>query len=119
MMHDKTDQYSFVLRPSEIQGVGVFATHAIKSGTRLRLFSPGERTRFRKRFSDLFNRYFRHFCVENEGFISTPGDFGRMSVGWYVNHSSRPNTYAIKYIFFAKRNIRQDEVFDRQTALGG
>ena len=108
-MHDKTDQFSFVLRPSKIQGIGVFATHLIKPGTKLRLFSRGEQTKWVKRTSDHFNHYFRHFCCENDGRISAPGDFGRMSVGWYLNHSDRPNTYAIRYIFFAKRQIRPDE----------
>src|ERR1035438_3349940 len=35
----RTTELSFVLRPSRIQGVGVFTTHAIASGTHLAMFS--------------------------------------------------------------------------------
>ena len=38
----ETDEFSFVLKPSRIQGIGVVATHAIAQGTRLALeIGPG------------------------------------------------------------------------------
>jgi hypothetical protein len=71
----RTTELSFVLRPSRIQGVGVFTTHAIASGTHLAMFSRSESARFRRVTGN--NRYLvkkygipfgknRYFC---------PGDF--------------------------------------------
>src|ERR1700679_1158322 len=39
-----TDEFSFILKPSKIAGVGVFVTHKIQKDTRLRIFG-GEPTR--------------------------------------------------------------------------
>ena len=38
---DTTNEFSFVLKPSE-HGIGVFAAHGIKAGTFLRLFGDDE-----------------------------------------------------------------------------
>lgn len=39
-----------------------------------------------------------------------PQDFGRMSVGWYANHSDNPNTKIIgDYRYVSVRDIQADE----------
>lgn len=46
---DKTDEFSFILKPSEY-GIGVFATHNIKKDTYLRLFGKEKNTRIELEF---------------------------------------------------------------------
>jgi SET domain-containing protein len=103
-----TTQYSFVLRPSSIAGVGVFSTHEISSGTPLRLFVPDEKLCTIDRKSNGY--YFaKWFGVEVQDEYSCPEDFGRMSVGWYLNHSSDPNAYHMDYNYYALRDIDDGE----------
>ena len=104
----RTDQYSFVLRPSGIEGIGVFAVHNIAKGTYLRLFSPAERVKIRKE-SGKHAAFLHRYSVELGGMFHGPEDFGRMSVGWYLNHASRPSAEHRAYRYYAKRNIRAGE----------
>lgn len=104
----KTDQFSFILRPSGIEGIGVFATHNIAKGSYLRLFSPSERVKIRKENEK--HRVFLHrYSVELKGEFHGPEDFGRMSIGWYLNHRARPNAEHRKYRYYATRDIRAGE----------
>ena len=109
-MKDRTDEFSFLLKPSE-HGIGVFATHDIKAGTYLRLF--GEETeatdvsvvRNKKDVPELFSQY----CVDRGDALRCPRDFGRMEVGWHLNHSSTPNAYHRNYDYYARRDILAGE----------
>lgn len=109
-MRSKTDQFSFMLRPSGIEGIGVFATHNIAKGTYLRLFSPSERVKIRKENKNHYV-FLHRYSVELEGAFHGPEDFGRMSIGWYLNHGKRPNAEHRNYRYYAKRDIRAgDEI---------
>jgi SET domain-containing protein len=108
-----TDEYSFSLKPSPIEGVGVFANHAIARGTWLRLFSEPWGRRIRRSTPMTIDRrnFLKRYCIENEkadAFFG-PRDFGRMSVGWYLNHSSQPNAAHRKFKYFALRDIASGE----------
>ncbi len=107
-LQTKTDQFSFILRPSGIEGIGVFATHNIQKGTYLRLFSPGEKVKLRKE-SAKHLAFLHRYSVELGDLLSGPEDFGRMSVGWYLNHSRRPNAEHRNYRYYASRVIRAGE----------
>jgi hypothetical protein len=108
---DRTDEFSFVLKPSTVcDGVGVFASHDIAKGTRLRLFGNHvedgvDRPRV------FFDRAavpetFRGFCVDEGERLLCPHDFGEMPVGWYVNHSDDPNAVQTdRKWFWALRDI--------------
>lgn len=50
-----------------------------------------------------------------------PRDFGRMSVGWFLNHSTTPNASHKNFYFRASKRIRVgDEVLvDYQTLREG
>jgi len=81
-------EFSFILQPSKLGGVGVFATHAIPSGTRVFSgnFSP------RKMKITEVPEAFKKFCVYiNESECLCPERFDRMEIGWYLNHSHEPN----------------------------
>ena len=91
MNKDKTDEFSFILKPAQY-GVGVFATHDIKAGTSLRLFgdeteSSGDIVRNKQDVPSMFIQY----CLDRRETLICPKDFGRMEIGWYLNHSKTPN----------------------------
>jgi SET domain-containing protein len=98
-----TDEFSFVLNVSPIHGIGVFATHGILKGTKLELF--WERGRSLQKVPRTFLKY----CIKDGKQYACANNFGRMSVGWYLNHSKTPNAFHKKYIYFAERNIRAGE----------
>lgn len=109
----KTTELSFVLKPSPKKGIGVFATHRIKADTFLRLF-PTPRARLVRHSQLTSNKLLKNFCerygVERkEGFYTAP-DFSRVDIGWYLNHSKKPNAYHDKrHRYFALRNIDAGE----------
>ena len=103
-----TSEYSFVLRASSIQGIGVFSAHAIKKGARLRLF-PGEVSRLIKKLPAASENVFQHYCIKSSNGLYCPSDFGRMTIGWYLNHSGKPNIFHKNYTYFAKRDIEDGE----------
>jgi uncharacterized protein len=91
---DATDEFSFLLRPSAT-GVGVFAAHAIRGGTRLRLYdeSPGAEVSRRVRAEEVPGEFIK-YCVPDRsdpGWVSRPADFGRMDIVFFLNHSDAPN----------------------------
>jgi SET domain-containing protein len=72
----------FVLKPSRIHGVGVFTRHALRKGTSVerRLFGSDYR-----RARPVDHRY--PYATKRWA----PRDYHRMAVGWFLNHSDRPN----------------------------
>lgn len=103
-----TTEFSFILLPSSIHGIGVFSTHPIKKGARLRLF-PHEKSRLVKKFSAGSLHDFHHYCIKTAVGWYCPSDFGAMAIGWYLNHSTKPNIYQKNYVYFAKRDIQPHE----------
>jgi|APCry1669192806_1035432.scaffolds.fasta_scaffold74948_2 SET domain-containing protein len=108
-----TDEFSFILKPSPIAGVGVFVTHKIKKGTRLRVFS-GEPTR-KMRMSEVkknpvLAKFVEFFAVVSDGWVYLPANFSAMPVGWYMNHSDNPNAHHDEgYKYYASRDIEEGE----------
>ncbi|MBM4166220.1 MAG: SET domain-containing protein [Ignavibacteria bacterium] len=98
-----TDEFSFVLRISNIHGIGVFATHPIKQGTHLKLF--WEQGKRRKNVPKAFQQY----TIEDKKYFAGPTNFGRMSVGWFLNHAKTPNAFHKNYSYFAVRDIKAGE----------
>jgi SET domain-containing protein len=111
-MKNTTNEFSFVLKPSKY-GVGVFAAHGIAKGTPLRLYGdePNMALRSLERNKEDVPESLRDYCMDRDnGILICPRDFGRMEVGWYINHSSQPNTYRDeKYDWYAARDIVADE----------
>ncbi len=108
-----TDEFSFILKPSPIAGVGVFVTHKIKKGTRLRVFS-GEPTRKMKmsevKKNPVLAKFVEFFAVASNGVAYMPPNFSRLDVGWYLNHSDKFNAYHDEnYRYYASRDIEEGE----------
>jgi len=96
-------------------GIGVFAAHDIKAETYLRFF--GEETEVTTeattetvvRKKEDIPEFFRQYCLERGDTLRCPKDFGRMEVGWHLNHSKTPNAYHRNYNFYALRDIKKGE----------
>jgi SET domain-containing protein len=80
-------EFSFILKPSAVRGIGVFATHDIPAGTRVFAdFTP------RKMNIKDVPPEFRSYCVFiNNDECFCPERFDRMEIIWYINHSDKPN----------------------------
>lgn len=108
-----TDEFSFMVAPSHVQGVGVFATHDIAKNTELYVFTD-EQSRFIAYDSELIKSplvksYCEWYCVDNGDGYFCPADFGKMEIGWYLNHSENPNAYQKDYIYYSTRDIKKGE----------
>jgi SET domain-containing protein len=109
---DRTDDCSFVLRPDSHGGVGVFAAHAIRAGTLLRLYDEPPGTSItRKVRREAVPGEFVKYCLDAEpGWLIRPVDFGRMDVVWFLNHASVPNAgHRGDHVYFALRDIAAGE----------
>lgn len=91
-MRERTDEFSFVLRPSTIEqgGIGVFALHDIAPGVWLEVFPRAYQSR-RFRAHEL-HVALRSYCTAKANDVyACPQQFNRMYIGWYMNHSPTPN----------------------------
>ena len=111
------------LKPSTIEGVGVFTDYAIRKGADLEgaLFAKDD-FRFWKRGQTtarerkLLKRYAA--IITPEGFHG-PKNLNQMSIGWYLNHSKTPNVGHINWFYIALRDIKPGEelVMDYDTLV--
>ena len=105
-MRNKTDEFSFILKPSNISGVGVFATHDIAKGAKLSVIPEPRRERILN--TDAVPEEFKQYCIHRENNkLWCPDAFNIMKIGWYINHSSSPNA-AHKggdYVYYATKDI--------------
>ena len=86
----ETTEFSFVLKPSNIAGVGVFATHDIGVDTRLVMWPDNYEARLLHE-NDI-PKNLRHYCVARDKDIwACPANFNMMEIAWYLNHSKKPN----------------------------
>ena len=91
-MNQKTSNAKFLLylKPSLRHGIGVFAARRIAGGRPLPLFAEKD-----WRFLPRAPRHIGgRFCTKGDDGFYGPDDWHRMSIGWYLNHSSRPNINA-------------------------
>ncbi|HMS33346.1 MAG TPA: SET domain-containing protein [Ignavibacteria bacterium] len=103
----------FELRASAIHGVGVFTLVKIKKGSALILFEEDDFRFIKKsqiRKTGLPESLIRKYSIKYSDGYSSPRNFHRMSIGWYLNHSDDPNVYHnSEYEYFALRDIKKDE----------
>jgi SET domain-containing protein len=97
-----------LLRPSRRHGVGVFTTRAIPGGMRLALFAPKDWRFVRDPTGEELVLCRRFGVQEGDGF-HCPKRWDRMSIGWYLNHSSRANVRIVSMEGHATRAIRANE----------
>lgn len=109
---------NYVLRPSTIEGVGVFTTRAIKKGEYIHIFDYSERDmviikeKTANKDPELLMMCERYGVLTKKGYYC-PKRFNHMYIGWYINHSKTPNigpdTERISNFYKAIRDIDADE----------
>jgi len=82
-------EFSFMLKPSSLGGVGVFATHDIPAGTVL--FDQMKHKIRRLKIKDVPAELIQYCVYINDEECICPERFDRMEIGWFINHSSEPN----------------------------
>lgn len=104
------------IKPSPINGVGVFAIRKIKKGTLL--FSEDIDEMLWVKDSDLpkqkqLRKFYDDFAVWKNGRYGVPKHFHRLTMSWYLNDPKKgeqPNVSCGKnYEFRASRNIKPGE----------
>ena len=81
-------EFSVILQPSPIGGIGTFVTHNIAAGAQLFTDSAARR---RLPIADV-PEPFRKYCILlSDTECICPERFDRMEVGWFINHSFQPN----------------------------
>ncbi len=91
-------EFSFVLKPSPLGGVGIFAVHDIAAGTLV--FNATYHVRILK-IKDVPGEFLKYCIYINDEECLAPERFDCMGIGWYTNHSDTPN--------IAKRGAIKDE----------
>lgn len=81
-------EFSYILKPSPIGGIGVFATHDIPSGTLV--FTAPFKFAIRK-VKDVPAEFIKYCIFLSDEECMAPERFDRMEIGWYINHSDKPN----------------------------
>jgi SET domain-containing protein len=99
--------------PSKVHGVGCFSDLPIKKGETVRVWSP-EDSRWvplKKAEASPHREMFKKFGIRSTGGYWAPLNFLRISVGWYMNHSEKPNIASDDghVTYYAARNIRPGE----------
>lgn len=84
----KSTEFTFVLKPSPVGGVGVFAAHDIPEETQLfcgNFFPRKMKTK------DIPAEFIKYCIFLNDEECVCPERFDRIEIGWYLNHSHEPN----------------------------
>lgn len=98
-----------ILKPSSIEGVGVFTLSPIRQGDRVPLFEVDDSTTIsRSENAELPRAYSRYHVPDAEERWWGPSDYHRMSIGWFLNHSRTPNV-DVRNNYAALRDIAVGE----------
>lgn len=81
-------EFSFILKPSPLGGIGIFATHDIPAGTLV--FNAPYKLRIVK-IKDIPEVFLQYCIYINDEECLAPERFDCMGIGWYTNHSAIPN----------------------------
>jgi hypothetical protein len=102
------------LKPSKIHGVGVFAIRKIRKGMRLFFDDLDEMVWVKegivKRLPKELARLYEDFAPRTDGRLGCPRNFNRLTMGWYLNESAKPNVRCFgNYDFRALTDIKAGE----------
>lgn len=84
----KWNEFTFILKPSSIGGIGVFTTHDLPEG--VHVFTGKHQTRTCK-IKDIPPAFIKYCIFINDHECLCPERFDRMEIGWFLNHSHKPN----------------------------
>lgn len=99
------NEFYVILKPSSIEGVGIFAIRNIKKGTKI-FPAMNPKPAHIKEIPLQFHKY----CIllDDEKCMS-PQNFNCMEIAWYMNHSHTPNVVREKDGVLALRDIKEGE----------
>ena len=103
----KTDEFSFQLKPSTIEGVGVFAVHDIAPDAWLAIKPPQKIGRTLRK-EEIPAQLLGYCILQGDGTYNCPPEFNHMHLVWYLNHSHTPNA-----------ELRDDGDYSTRTIQGG
>ena len=83
----KWTEFSAILKPSTISGVGVFAVHEMPVGMQI---LPKYKAK-KANISDIPAEFLSYCILLNGKECLRPEEFDHMEIGWYLNHSDNPN----------------------------
>ncbi len=106
IIQGKSDNY-FVLRPSKIHGIGVFLIGDIWPRQLIKIWLENDWQYVHNPSGKLLEMCNHYGVAHKDKYYSIPKNFCRMSIAWYLNHSTSPNAkvaksgrcYAIERIF--------------------
>ena len=111
-MKNYTDRFSFILKPSRINGagIGVFVLHGVAKDTHMEVFLSD----FQEELCDKKDvpQELQGYCLDQEGGKTLcPKYFNRLDIGNYLNHSTENTNlrYEKDKGFFAVRDIQKGE----------
>jgi len=97
------------LRPSKIDGVGVFADQDFVKGEPIYVWGPDD-SREVKNPIGREKEFCEIYCVPiGSDVYCCPKSFNQMSLGWYLNHSDIPNARITDDYAISLRNISLGE----------
>lgn len=111
-------EFSWILKPSPLGGIGVFAAHDIPAGTLL--FTKDDEMRILK-VRDVPQEFIKYCVFISDEECLCPGRFDRMEIGWFMNHSAEPNIDydSNSFKLYAVRDIKAgEEIFIDYNRLG-
>lgn len=109
-MEKKIGELDLVIKPSKIEGVGVFANRNLHKGEKfywdmkIRKI-PIKKANKNKKLYEMCDRY----CVETKKYYLCPLNFQAMSIIWFLNHSEKPNLIKSKNCWIVKEKIKKGE----------
>jgi len=81
-----------IVKPSAIEGLGVFTLTPIRKGEPVPLSNDGEaRIITEAELAVLPRAYANYYVPDRDENWWGPIDYHRMSIGWYLNHAGDPN----------------------------
>ena len=103
----KVSRVLIILKPSKIHGVGCFTTEDIFEGQYVRVWDGRECVLVDKPLMQ-YKKMYSTYCIETSDGYLCPIDWIKMSVGWYLNHSNKPNLQSDNWgdTYYATRKIK-------------
>jgi len=106
-MINKTNEFSFQLKPSLLGGVGVFILHSVKKNTKLKLL-PNKGRSGRMVSKKLLPKELIGLCVaQKNGKYYCPKKLNNVWMAWYLNHSAKPNAELRNCTYYSIRDIKK------------
>lgn len=81
-------EFSFILKPSPLGGIGVFCTHDVAADT---LIFPHTHELRILNIKDVPENFLKYCIYISDSEVIAPERFDRMEIGWFINHSPEPN----------------------------